>query len=348
MRRNYKFIIILVLVFIISFTTMVSGRVYVWYLPHPDDETIGMADAIHRSVVAGNQNYVIYFTRGGASKVRHRLTGSQGKVINLTRDQLEEARIKETLAALEVLGVKSSNVLFLNFKEGNIGQLKAQKIMENFIELYPQGVHNTVAAETHEDHQVLARALATLADERELSTRFYQVYIYRQQANSKNRKVKVRFPEVKQAALEEFKVWDPQQGRYAIGQHSVPKLLQKAAESNYEYLATHSSIDNNFNIQPTTLRILSDGFGFAYQYQQLSLGTDLRLDLSSKDLDLATYSLYKLPDQLPFIDLAAGIGYDTTKNFYWSINTVIVDDLIIEYHNYTNEQKIRFGIQLRL
>ena len=30
------------------------------YLPHPDDETIGMADAIHQSVLACNTNYFIF------------------------------------------------------------------------------------------------------------------------------------------------------------------------------------------------------------------------------------------------------------------------------------------------
>ena len=133
--------------------TVVAAETVIWYIPHPDDETIGMADAIHDSVLRGATNYVVFFTKGGASLVRYMLVGPDGNVYRLTEEQLEEGRKKEALAALQVLGVDPANVVFLDFADGNITVRSAMEIISYFTDLFPDAIHCTVSLhDLHDDH----------------------------------------------------------------------------------------------------------------------------------------------------------------------------------------------------
>jgi len=49
--------------------------VTVWHIPHPDDETLGMAGGILAARAAGRRNVVVLYTQGGNSDVRLVLNG---------------------------------------------------------------------------------------------------------------------------------------------------------------------------------------------------------------------------------------------------------------------------------
>jgi hypothetical protein len=103
-----------------------------------------------------------------------------------------------------------------------------ERTIEFFATLYPGAVHNTVSIyDDHEDHQTLARALASAANrfEPELNTRYYSVYIYRNPTlldSDVVEKHPVANPSAKSDALAQFTHWDPAAGRYAIAGFSRP------------------------------------------------------------------------------------------------------------------------------
>ncbi|MFW6035010.1 MAG: PIG-L family deacetylase [Halothermotrichaceae bacterium] len=342
-----KILVIITLIAAAVLTSNVYAKVHLWYLPHPDDETIGMADAIYSSVIQGNDNYFIFFTRGGASKARHRLKGADGSTYHLTKKELEKARVKETLAALKVLGVPPENVLFLNFGEGNFPINTVKGVIESYVQLYPDGVHNTVAPEIHENHQILAEALSSLAAVENINTRFYKVYVYG--SNDKTgEKMPVKHPDIKKKALSEFEVWDPANGRYAVGKHSVPDLIKNAKKSKYEYLSSRTDVEKALIIKPTSIRVLSDGVGMAYRVNRLKLGVDLLPDFEERVLDYSVYGFYLFPDNIPFVEINSGAGYHNQNHMFWGINAVIFDDFILEYQNYKKLNKIRAGLEFDL
>ena len=104
-----------------------AGKVF-WYLPHPDDETLGMADSIHQSVLDGNENSLIYFTKGTGSLARFFLTGPDGQSYQLTKEEFGQARMAETLAALAVLGISPEQVVFLDYEDGGVPQKTPKRL----------------------------------------------------------------------------------------------------------------------------------------------------------------------------------------------------------------------------
>lgn len=76
-----------------------------YIFPHPDDESFGPAPAIHQQIQQGHEVFLLTLTRGGATKVRHKL--------GLTIEQMGEIRYKEMLNVQKVLGLEQMTVLDL-------------------------------------------------------------------------------------------------------------------------------------------------------------------------------------------------------------------------------------------
>ncbi len=226
--------IIICLFLIITLAPFFEANTHIWYIPHPDDETIGMAGAIHNSVLEGNENIVVFLTQGKASKVRRK--------IKVSKEIFGEARLVESLEALTILGVSPENVYVYDYLDGKLKLNEARGVISDFIKRFPNSVHNTVSVfDPHRDHQTLARALYReyLESEKVLAVNFYRVYIYRQPFNKRVspfvETIPVRNLSIKRRALESFTIWDPDNGFYSIGQQSVPDLIAAAKVSPYEY-----------------------------------------------------------------------------------------------------------------
>lgn len=91
--------------------------------PHPDDETLCCAGAIERVANAGGHVSVVWITSGDGSvlsllMVEKSLFASPGKVRDLATTRMHEAR-----EATSLLGVPTSQQLFLGYPDGGILQL---------------------------------------------------------------------------------------------------------------------------------------------------------------------------------------------------------------------------------
>ncbi len=76
-----------------------------YILPHPDDESFGPAPVIHKYLNSGHEVHLLTLTKGGATKQRH--------LLNLSVEEMGDARYKEMLCVEKTLGLSSMKVLDL-------------------------------------------------------------------------------------------------------------------------------------------------------------------------------------------------------------------------------------------
>lgn len=322
-----------------------AGQAVIWYLPHPDDETIGMADAIYQTVLAGNPNYFIYFTKGENSWARHRLEGPAGEKYSLTKEEFAKARVEETLAALAVLGVEPEQVQFLNCSDGSLPLATAEEVIREFAQQFPGALHRTVSPfDPHIDHQTLAQALVNVSGEEGifLEAEFFRVYSYRKRRSPEAEKRPVLHPEVKTAALAQFEVFRPQVSRYAVGSFSTPDLLRNARERGFEYVDGLSAV--KAYLQRPTVNVSSIDLGVFFPLKgptQAAAFYDYKARSGLIGLSFA------LAHKIPLLRLKMGLGYHLRfKRAYLSSTAVLGPYFVKARHTAGRETKFAFGVQL--
>lgn len=87
------------------------------FAPHPDDEAIGAGGIIQRALAAGAKVRVVCYTSGDNNEIsfivyEKRLTFKKMEFIHMG-----EVRIQETLKAMEFLGLKQNDVVFLGYPD---------------------------------------------------------------------------------------------------------------------------------------------------------------------------------------------------------------------------------------
>ena len=85
--------------------------------PHPDDETIGTAGVIQKAIKAGARVKVLVYTNGDNNELafivyEKRITFRRGEMI-----YMGEVRRKETVTAMDHLGVKKDDIIFLGYPD---------------------------------------------------------------------------------------------------------------------------------------------------------------------------------------------------------------------------------------
>lgn len=220
----------------------------VFISPHPDDETIGMAGAIHELLDQGRPVFIELMTHGEMSGVRPTLDNGgtdrwhPGRhIYKLTVEELGDARVKEFYDAAVRLGVTGVHVN--GYKNGGLTSKDVAGRIRAWIERVPEGLSLRGTAgpqdpnetgKPHPDHAAVWEAMAAsgLSD-----VEGYMIYHYTAKGGVPDevRSISPWCPD-KVDALDAYRVWDPRQGRYAIGAHSVYWLLQKAGSSCKEYV----------------------------------------------------------------------------------------------------------------
>jgi N-acetylglucosamine malate deacetylase 2 len=138
-----------------------------YIFPHPDDESFGPAPVIKAQVDQGHEVFLLTLTRGGATKVRHKL--------ELSVSQMGEIRYQEMLKVQQVLQLKGMTVLDLpddGLKELDPRQIEKlleehiKKIQPQIIVTYP--VHGVSGFHDHlVTHAVVKRVYLELRDQGE-------------------------------------------------------------------------------------------------------------------------------------------------------------------------------------
>ena len=116
------------------------------FAPHQDDETLGCGGTIIRKKQAGANIKIVFMTDG---------SGSHSHLI--PRERLKAIRAKEALAAAQKLGVEKSEVIFLEFTDGNLSQkqdLAISKVKEIIKHNQPEEIFIPYSQDGVPDHDV--------------------------------------------------------------------------------------------------------------------------------------------------------------------------------------------------
>ena len=109
-----------------------KGEKIIIFAPHCDDETLGVGGYITKSVKNGADVIVVLITNGDG----HRFSSMRefNKIYPNSNDYIKSgyARQEESKKALEILGVKDENILFLGYPDLGIKEL----LNQNFTVLY--------------------------------------------------------------------------------------------------------------------------------------------------------------------------------------------------------------------
>lgn len=151
-----------------SQTISVSNQSAIVISPHQDDETLGCGGLIALKRQQGDQVAIVFLTDGGASRI---FDPDCLDLISLRR--------QEAIAALNTLGVPTSDIHFLNYPDGELQELsEAQQQslatqLSALVEQYQaQEIYVPHAKDGHRDHeaafQITQTAIATLSRSIEL------------------------------------------------------------------------------------------------------------------------------------------------------------------------------------
>jgi LmbE family N-acetylglucosaminyl deacetylase len=129
------------------------------FSPHPDDETLGCGGTIVQKKKAGAAVTVVFMTDGAASHRRF-----------IAEQELKTMRRAEAISACEALGVDAAHVVFLDFKDGQLGSFRqeaVQKVNAILRQHASEQIFMPYSNDTTPDHQAThAVVLAALRESR--------------------------------------------------------------------------------------------------------------------------------------------------------------------------------------
>ena len=135
-----------------------AGRSAVVFAPHQDDESLGCGGTIIRKREAGAPVGIVFMTDGAAS---HRQF--------LGEDEIRGTREEEALRAAEKLGVDESDVRFLGYPDGRLGDchdLAVRRVREILERARPEEVfipfRNDGTADHEATYRIVVEALEAL------------------------------------------------------------------------------------------------------------------------------------------------------------------------------------------
>jgi LmbE family N-acetylglucosaminyl deacetylase/CelD/BcsL family acetyltransferase involved in cellulose biosynthesis len=207
-------------------------RPTIWYVPHPDDESIFMAGSLHAN--RSQPNVVVLLSRGGASaartKINHRL------VEPLDRESFMDARVREFRHALGRLEMHDMETVVLDLPDGAIAEDAVRSVVLGMESTHQGWTHRTMSfLDPHPDHRAAGRAVRAAHAAGEISTCIFHVP-YPLVDDGPGWTVPLARADVhaKSSALAEYTIWDPDRGRFAVGSISVPELLEQQTTSARE------------------------------------------------------------------------------------------------------------------
>lgn len=217
-----------------------------YFVAHQDDELCNTGVLL--SFEAENffeDTYVVLFTDGGASGVKTVLCDEKdcwlhnGKhIYPLTREEFSLARDREFIESCSLIGVKNENVIISKNRglDGSLSEEQAERIICDTLSLFPDETDFRIRAVSpkfigrqNPDHKVIGETCEMLFEkglfseillvtdscfEGNCREEFPDIVFFELTAHGK------AFEKIKDAA-ECYGKWEPENGRFSVGWHSV-------------------------------------------------------------------------------------------------------------------------------
>jgi N-acetylmuramoyl-L-alanine amidase len=245
----------------------------VYFVPHADDEVLTYAIDIRNQISKGRKVYLVLLSKGEDSGAREILNGvydgeSSSQLLTghkaycsihktyhdpitenylhgyLSEETFGVAREEDFFHAVSAMGVPEnqafSDIVPLNdFTEDNI-----KPVLNKYIQMFPDADFRTMSMyDVHEPHAEIGKTLKSLEKEEVISPfkTLYFVSVYT------DRFARINIPYQKYTslvehtfdkpfilnAMESYEEYHPEQGRYAIGYHSVASQFNSFEKSMY-------------------------------------------------------------------------------------------------------------------
>ncbi len=151
--------------------------------PHPDDESFGPANVMHKQIREGHEVYLLTLTKGGATKKRFDY--------NLSIEEMGEVRYKEMLCVEKTLKLTGMTVLDLpDSRLKEMDPREIEKVIEEHIHEINPDVIATYAAHGisgfHDhlvSHAVVKSVFCRMRDEHDYPKRFAMVTVDEEASN---------------------------------------------------------------------------------------------------------------------------------------------------------------------
>ncbi len=220
-------------------------KTMLYFAPHQDDELLTMGVDICRSVRKGCEVHVILCTDGGKSNVRLWLNNGKDCPIHpephhfeVSLEDFIRCRDQEFWGSCRALGVPESNIHLPENRDrdGSLSQKNAEDMIRRYVsacsgEITVCTISPNNGPKQHADHKTLGRAAENLLNKGEIPELKLFVEPYHYQDIAANPRLIPILPTIQKAEEEEaarirqavasYSHWDPSQGRYAVGYHSV-------------------------------------------------------------------------------------------------------------------------------
>ena len=209
-----------------------SLKTAIWIFAHPDDEVLNAGIAILKHKQQGFKNIIVTVTSG--DKV------PEGPGMGLSPGFIMEAREKEEKAALAVIGIDPSSIIFLRKLDQDITVLLIEEEIKKLAqdtpgELYFRG-HSPYDrygeyAEAHPDHTIIGQALLAAWQKGVVKNLlfFRMGHLYGNEQVGHCPGLSTTEKELKQKMRHEYTVVDVMQGRYGLGGLNAAGPFEKTA-----------------------------------------------------------------------------------------------------------------------
>lgn len=236
-----------------------TNRQVLYIVPHQDDEVLSFGIDILNEMSKGRQVQLILLTRGEDSPARNILNGKvycrihhryhnpikeKYKFNPLTPIEFADARTNEYYRASEALGVPPGNIHTEFIPPGQYYGMTVRAVIQKYLKAYPNADVRTFSwFDQHPAHALLGRTVRGMQTNGLLeryqakyivsinTDRFYKV---RKPMDTTINKIQnpIDFEKLKNA-INQYKLFDPQKGYYAIGYHSVQVQFDALWKSPY-------------------------------------------------------------------------------------------------------------------
>lgn len=221
-----------------------KNNVHIFIVPHPDDEVLSMGAGIIDLVEKGKNVHVVLLTKGEGSGAIH---GVNKRMVEdgLEKIELEafvNSRILEFKDAMSSMGISSSNYYVYGLPDGGTSVESITQIIKEYQnKLNPDQFHAISETDKHRDHKNTAIALKNLYNNGTIKNPMF--YLSNQDYNAVKYEKTISLSSSGKAKLKNachsYNMWNPSEGRYAVGWISVESLFVDTLEYNINKVYTY-------------------------------------------------------------------------------------------------------------
>lgn len=240
-----------------------SRNVVIYLVPHADDEVLTFGIPIRNDLHRKKKVFALLLSKGELSQARDVVNGYYDHESNhpymagksqwcklhkrlhipsaegympLTVEVFGQERVKEFLRATSALGIPKKNTFVYELQHGYFGRVAMNYIIRDWLKLYPNATFVSMSEiDVQRDHAHVGKILNQL----------HQAKVVKYKRNYASVATRMKYPFLEKKhprislihkkdqanllkAVDVYRIWEPHQGRFALGYHSV--------ETQFEFL----------------------------------------------------------------------------------------------------------------